>query len=218
MVRKSSDMALLLGARGRLGQRRGGGGGGFLGSVVSAVQGLFQRNWRSEQRARSGRAIPGWLALGGVLAAFAVGFFTGGRFAGPIDNSGLHAKGGSSPANVSGATPQVIDPGAQDAAGQDPTSQKLGSTALAVTAHQDQAAALELCKYLQSRGLAKARPYSMATARGTAWLSVVYYDGPNERRATIDRLRGLPASDVPDPEFLRLRNQGEEWPRECPIR
>lgn len=208
MVRKSSDMALLLGARGRIGQRRGGGGGGFLASVVSTVQGLFQRNWRSEQRSRSGRAVPGWLALGGVLAAFAVGFFTGGRFAGPIDNSGLHAKGPTPPATPPGATPQVIDP----------ASQKLGRTALAVSTHIDQAAAKELCLYLSSRGLAKARPYELQSARGTAWASVVYYDGPNERRATIERLRGLPASDVPDGEFLRLRNQGEEWPYECPIR
>lgn len=207
MVRKSSDMALLLGARGRLGQRRGG-GGGFLGPVVSAVQGLFQRNWRSEQRSRSARAIPGWLALGGVLAAFAVGFFTGGRFAGPIDNSGLHAKGGSAPANVPGATPQVIDP----------ETQQLARTALAVSSYRELADAKKLCQYLSSRGLVKARPYELKSAVGTAWAAVVYYDGPNERRATIERLRGLPASDVEDPEFIRLRNQGEEWPYECPIR
>jgi len=201
-------MALLLGARGRIGQRRGGGGGGFLATVVSTVQGLFQRNWRSEQRSRSGRAVPGWLAVGGVLAAFAVGFFTGGRFAGPIDNSGLHAKGSTPPSTAPGATPQVIDP----------ESQKLGSTALAVSTHADQAAAKELCKYLQSRGLVKARPYEHPSASGTAWVSVVYYDGPNDRRTTVERLRGLPASDVQDPEFLRLRNQGEEWPYEWPIR
>lgn len=206
-------MALLLGARGRLGQRRGGGGGGgFLGPVVSAVQGLFQRNWRSEQRSRSARAIPGWLALGGVLAAFAVGFFTGGRFAGPIDNSGLHAKGGSAPANVPGATPQVLAPDQQT------VESPKGSTALAVSTHATLAAARELCDYLKSRGLAKSQPYEASSAQGTAWVSVVYYDGPNERRATVERLRGLPASDVPDREFLRLRNQGEKWPYEWAIR
>lgn len=210
MVRKSSDMALLLGARGRLGQRRGG-GGGFLASVVSTVQGLFQPNWRSEQRARSGRAIPGWLALGGVLAAFAVGFFAGGRFAGPIDNSGLHAKGGT-PGTAPGVTPQVLDPDQQT------VESPKGSTALAVSTHATLAAARELCDYLKSRGLAKAQPYEASSAKGTAWVSVVYYDGPNERRASVERLRGLPASDVPDREFLRLRNQGEQWPYEWAIR
>lgn len=205
-------MALLLGARGRLGQRRGGGGGGFLATAVSAVQGLFQRSWRSEQRSRSGRTVSGWLALGGVLAAFAVGFFAGGRFAGPTDNSGLHAKGGGAPVTVPGATPQVLDPE------KGPDNQKLGSTALAVAGHKDQASARELCQYLNSRGLAKARPYEVPSAQGTAWVSVVYYDGPNERRATIERLRGLPASDVPDTEFLRLRNQGEQWPYEWTVR
>ncbi len=205
-------MALLLGARGRLGQRRGGGGGGFLAKVTSTVQGLFQRNWRAEQRSRGGRAVPSWLALGGVLAAFAVGFFAGGRLAGPSDNSGLHAKGGGAPATVPGVTPQVLD--ADKQAVESPKS----STALAVSTHGDLASARELCSYLKSRGLAKAQPYELQTQKGTSWVSVVYYDGPNERRATVDRLRGLPASDVEDAEFLRLRNQGEQWPYEWAVR
>lgn len=212
-------MALLLGARGRLGSRKG---GGFLSVVRGAFESLTGRSWRSEQRSQRGRSIPGWLAGVGVLAAFAGGFLAGGRFGGPstivnpaAGSSGLHTQqpavgqsGGSAP---TGQQPSVLD-------GGEPA--KLSSHALAVCAYKQIADAKAMCATLRGRGLDKARPYEAKQGADTYWLVVVYYDGDSQRQETIQLLRSLTATEAPDVLAARAsaENRGQAWPYEWAVK
>jgi hypothetical protein len=222
VVRKSSDMALLLGARGRLGSRKG---GGFLSVVRGAFESLTGRSWRSEQRSQRGRSIPGWLAGVGVLAAFAGGFLAGGRFGGPSSvgnpaagGSGLHAQGTQQQAGgqngagaPTGTQPSVLDSG--DLA-------KLSSHALAVCGYKQIADAKATCTTLRSRGLERARPYEVKQGAETYWLVVVYYDGDSQRQETIQLLQSLTATEAPDVLAARAsaENRGQAWPYEWAVK
>lgn len=212
-------MALLLGARGRLGSRKG---GGFLSVVRGAFESLTGRSWRSEQRSPRGRSIPGWLAGVGVLAAFAGGFLAGGRFGGDAGpgGAGLHMQGSQQGAasgqdkagggGPAGTPPTVLD--ASDA--------KLSSTALAVCGYNQVADAKAMCATLRAHGLDKARPYEVQTSKATVWLVVVYYDGDSQRQATCQLLRGLTAADAPDAvaERTKAENGGQTWPYEWAVK
>lgn len=212
-------MALLLGARGRLGSRKG---GGFLSVVRGAFESLTGRSWRSEQRSQRGRNIPGWLAGVGVLAAFAGGFLAGGRFGGPSNSSaggsGLHAQGSQPQAGgqngtaaPTGTQPSVLDPG--DMA-------KLSSHALAVCGYKQVADAKAMCATLRSRGLERARPYEVKQSADSVWLVVVYYDGDSQRQETTQLLRSLTAAEAPDAlaERVKAENRGQAWPYEWAVK
>jgi hypothetical protein len=69
-VRKSSDIAKLLGSRGRRPSRSG-----FTRRVRSAIDGWVGRSrWRRDPKALFG-PVPGWVAALAVLLAFAGGYF-----------------------------------------------------------------------------------------------------------------------------------------------
>lgn len=222
-------MALLLGARGRLGSRKG---GGFLSVVRGAFESLTGRSWRSEQRSQRGKSIPGWLAGVGLLAAFAGGFLAGGRFGGGAvaGGTGLHMQGnqqaaggqaaggqngggqnGQGGGSPTGQQPSVLDPG---------DTARLSSTALAVCGYNQAADAKAMCATLRSRGLDKAKPYEVQNGANTVWLVVVYYDGDSQRQATIQLLRSLTTAEAPDAvaERTKAENGGQTWPYEWAVK
>lgn len=198
-------MALLLSSRGRLGSRKSGSFLKSLRSVVSVV--LGRASWREERAARA-KYVPGWLALVGVLAAFAGGFFAGGRLgvAPPKDGAGLQAG------------PLGVQPGVIDAV----DTTVLTGQALIVSyypglpADEAKARAKALSDWLRSQGLERTRPYEHTSKGQKVWFVQVYYDGDSERQAIIDRVAKL--QDVPDANFVQLRNQGDRWPRPWSLR
>lgn len=212
-------MALLLGARGRLGSRKG---GGFLSVVRGAFESLTGRSWRSEQRSQRGRSIPGWLAGVGVLAAFAGGFLAGGRFGGDAGpgGAGLHMQGSQQGAasgqdkagggGPAGTPPTVLDAG----------EAKLSSTALGVCGFRQLADAKAMCVTLKGRGLLRARPYEVKQGADSVWVVVVYYDGDSQRQETIQMLRSLTAKEAPEVVTQRTsaENRGEAWPPEWTVK
>lgn len=201
MVRKTSDIALLLGSRGRVRKPSG---------FAKVMRGLFdgwsgRSAWREERPAR-GRSVPAWIAVAGLVAAFGGGYLVGGSFAAPAPgDAALHAPRGRSPAMIE------FD------------SRPLASNAFVVAAYpdvpvadaRDRAAALS--GFLRSRGLEKARPYEYPTDSGGLWVVAVYFDGDRERAETRDRLTGLPEA-VPDESFVQLRKTEAGWPKSFPIR
>lgn len=234
-------MALLLGARGRLGARKG---GGFLAFVRGSLESLTGRSWRSEQRSQRGRSIPGWIAAAGVLVAFAGGFLAGGRFGGGGD-AGLHMQdgsrqngagqaGGSQTGNcsrtgnsgdptsrpqgnnpITGTPPSVLDPS---------ETAKLSSKALAVCGYNQAADAKAMSAALRARGCDKARPYEVQAESGSVWLVVVYYDGDTKRQETIQLLQSLTGGGAPAElrdavaERAKAENKGSAWPYEWVVK
>ena len=49
------------------------------------------------------------------------------------------------------------------------------------------------------------------------WVAAVYFDGPDQEKATNLALHALP-EDVPDAAFVSLRKSGEGWPLAQQIR
>lgn len=197
MVRKTSDMALLLGSRGR-GRSRSG-----LAKFVRGVwESWFGRSqWRSERPARS-LQVPGWLAAIALLAAFAGGFLIGGKVGTRPgeDAAGLQAN--------KPATPGFV--GEFDA-------QPLSRTAFLVAIYPDfaeaeaKARAKALSEWLAGQGLAKARPYRAKGKAGPVWSVAVYYDGETEQKKTRELLIQVPEA-VPDTSFDFLRKTEAQWP------
>lgn len=204
MVRRTSDIALLLGSRGRVKSRSG-----FGRSVRSMIDGWFGRSsWREERPSK--RLVPGWLALIGVLAAFGGGFWCGDKAAhNATATSGLDAK----PGKTAGFLDESPEPLAKQFL--------MAAPYVNVPAAEAKAKAKALAEHLQGAGLAKARSHLYPTAQGQFWVVAVYYDGESEMRATCDRMRKLPA-DVPDPHFVELRRMQESsekgWPRSYDVR
>jgi len=233
-------MALLLGARGRLGSRKG---GGFLAFVRGSLESLTGRSWRSEQRSQRGRSIPGWIAAAALLVAFAGGFVAGGRFGGGGE-AGLHMQsgtgqngGGQSGGNQTGGKSggasgdsTTRSPGNGPIAGTQPTvldpseTAKLSSKALAVCGYNQAADAKAMSAALRARGCDKARPYEVQAASGTVWLVVVYYDGDSKRQETIELLKSLTGGGAPaelrDAVAAReqAENKGTAWPYEWVVK
>lgn len=225
MARKSSDMILLLGSRGRASKRNSGFGGklrakfqGLLGFGGRSASGRGQ-SWVSGGR-RSGAAsllemVPGWLAVMLALACFVGGYFVGGHFAvsrgGDPQGSGLNANGGD---DLSGRTPGMI--GEVDA-------KVLSNTAFALSMYnyKEPAAAKQAAKSLSDRlrslGLAMARPYEYPAADGPVWIVVVYYDGPDQRARTLAQILALP-DDAADEAMRYCKTSEQVWPIPLTIR
>jgi hypothetical protein len=203
VVRRTSDIALLLGSRGRAKTR-----GGFGRSFRQLLDGWFGRSpWREERPSR--RVVPGWLALGAVLGSFAGGFWLGGK-ATPRDGvaATLDAKVGK-------------EAGFIDADEMPCNRQFLMAAAyIGLSSTQAHGSAKALAEYLRGKGLQKAKPYLFATAKGPVWVVAVYYEGKTEEQKTTQLMRALPA-DVPDEAFLSLRRHQEAsengWPQSYPV-
>lgn len=195
MVRKTSDIALLLGSRGRTRTRSG---------LSKFVRGVFdswfgRSMWREERSARSTQ-VPGWAALLLVALAFGGGYLVGGRlggvppakndlrmkpsaagFVGEFDARPIHQK-----AFIVGAYPKLAPADAK-------------------------AAAKQLADWLVDQKLDKARPFEYPAKDGPLWVVAVYFEGDAELIATRNRLLAL--TDVPDASFVHLRNTEAEWPK-----
>lgn len=200
MVRRTSDIALLLGSRGRVKSRSG-----FGRSITKMIDGWFSGRspWREARPTR--RVVPGWLALAAVLAAFAGGFWVGGKSTqASTGTTGLDARPGKEAGFIG--------------ADEKPWNKQflMAAAYLGLSTAQGHANAKALSEYLLGKGLTKARPYLYPTAKGQFWVVAVYYDGDAELRKTTDLMRALPAS-VPDEAFTSLRRKQETqeagWPQ-----
>jgi hypothetical protein len=214
-VRKSSDIAMLLGSRGRRPSRSG-----FTQRVRSAYESWVGKNqWRREPRKLFG-PVPGWAALIGVLAAFGGGYGLRGVLAPVAANAanGVAENGGAASAQLDTRTET----------GQAPTFLDFDTTPLTregfvVAAYPGQEAgnaksrAKQLAEWLRQQGFAKAKPYEYPTKEGGLWTVFVYYEGEAEAAATQDRLIALPV-EVPDAAFVQLRKTENPWPTPCRIR
>jgi hypothetical protein len=138
---------------------------------------------------------------------FAGGFLVGEQFVkkggAPTGNAELQAKGAEAPR----------PPGFVDEVDTTP----LADQALIVAAYpglkpaEAKASAKALAEYLRSLKF-RAKPYEYAAEKGVFWVVAVYFDGDTERIALRERLRTLPAADVPDAMFVHFRNVEPEWP------
>lgn len=198
MVRKTNDIALLLGSRGR-GRSRSG--------LSRFVRGLWdswfaRSQWRDE-RPRS-LQVPGWLAAGALLIAFAAGFLIGGQMGSktPADAAGLQARRGTTADWIDNYDGRALT-----------RTGFVVAHYLGVAEADARKRATELTHFLVEKGLGKARPYLATGTKGPLWTVTVWYEGDTEQRATRDKLVGLP-EDVPDASFQFLRKSGkEEWPK-----
>lgn len=204
MVRKSSDMVMLLSSRGK--SRRGKAGGSILGAVTKVAADVFGVS-RKQRDPGPSRASTGLLLAVCVGAAcFGAGYVVGGKFgAGTSESAELRVKDPRRPGVI----------GEFDA-------RKLTDTAFLVSLYTDadesvaKAKAQKLTEYLQGAGLPRTRPYLLQHASGPFWTVAVYYDGDVEYTASRNKLLAL--REVPDAEFQQLRRdrtaQGAEndWP------
>ncbi len=216
MARKSSDIALLLGSRGRARGRSG----GFGKSLRGLFDSWFGRSqWREDRRGLFGM-VPGWLTAVLVLAAFAGGWLVGGRLQSPANGAGdaLNAQGreqADREAEARGVEPTVLE------IDDKPMSRQafIVSFYPGLAAADARARAVTFSRWLQQQGLAKAKPYEFPGEKGKVWTVLVYFENEIEQRATRERLQALPA-EVPDQSFVRLRAEipDEQWPNQVPIR
>lgn len=206
-MRKSSDIAMLLGSRGRRPSRAG-----FAHRVRAAIDSWVGRSrWRRERGGSSGMlaAVPGWVAAVVACAAFAGGYL-------------VHAA--LAPARSANETQlSVKDPGQAPAFLESDTT-PLAREGYVVAAYPGQNAdaakdkARRLAGWLQEHGFVKARPYEYPTKQGAGlWTVFVYYDGAEEAADCRQRLMALP-EDVPDPMFVQLRKTEDPWPTPWQIR
>jgi hypothetical protein len=205
VARKTSDIAMLLSSRSKSRSRNGGGlTATFIGLVDKVLGRSSKRGRRKERRPQS---VSMWMFVGGVLVAFGGGFMIGDR--------------------VSAAGPGVDS---LRAAGRAPTfvntveTKPLSPEAFVVAAYQKlppqeaKQKAVDLTKYLQDQGFAKARPYPWPNSNGSIWVVAVYFDGDQEAQRTSSMLRDLP-EDVPDTDFCELRKSDkQEWPSRYSIK
>ena len=199
-MRKTSDIAMLLGSRGKS-RSRGSRGArkGFLPSLLGVVDGLLGRA-RKGGRKKRGPSVPMFLFTVGLLAAFGGGFLLGDRLNGGEGENPLRARVGVQPGFIhEHDTTKLADEG-------------FVVTAFAVserrTEEEARQRASDLAKYLQDQGLAKARPREF---RPGVWVTVVYFDGDAEHDGTRDELLNLP-EEVPCVEFRQYRAESQ-WPQ-----
>lgn len=207
MARKTSDIALLLGSRGRSRSR-----GGIGHQLVGFIDGLLGRTLKGRRRDdRRGNNVSLWALLGAVLIAFGGGFVLGGQFAGAAqkDRNALNANVGASDGSgaPSGRTPAFVG---------ELETQPLANFAFVVAAYPNIAdadarqRAADLAGWLREQGLAKARAYPFPRGDSTLWVVNVYFDGNAEQQETHAALQALPAV-APDPTFVHFR-QEPGWP------
>lgn len=207
-------MVLLLGSRGQYKGRNPGFVGNLrrIGGALLQMTGLTRGGnaRRGETRASRGSLLSGWVALGGALACFGVGYLVGHSTAPSSPGSGASGLQANGPQTPSGPqTPTMI--GEAD-------TRPLTSQAFIVSAYPSLDAteakqrAKALSDWLHGQQLQKARPYEFATKSGPVWVVAVYYDGEKELGETRDRLRQLP-EDAPDATFVQLRKTDGNWPK-----
>jgi hypothetical protein len=229
VVRKSSDIALLLGSRGR--SRGRGGVGKTLRSMFGSWSGLGARfgfgqsssaraHWRDDRRGLLA-SVPGWLAAVLVLAAFAGGFLLGGRLQPADGNEQNPLKAsvtGTAPEQLGGQVPDPRATNPQDD-GRDTRSideRPLTRQAFVVSyyhglpAEEAKQRAKELGKWLTAQGIERARAYLAQAKSGPLWLTVVYFEGAEQRTEVAQKLTEL--RDVPDANFTWLRKNTKGWP------
>ncbi len=169
------------------------------------MRGVFESwfgrsQWRDDMPARS-LLVPGWLAVVGVLAAFAGGYVAGGRFGADVGGqAGLKANAAVTPVLFEDNEPL------EDQAFLVAMYPELGDA-------EARAQAKALAGWLAARDLHKAQPYLLPGKN--VWAVAVYFANEAEQLATRDKLAAL--QDVPDGTFNQWRddrrNAGEQWPR-----
>ncbi len=220
MARRSSDIALLLGSRGR--SRSRGGVTKLLRGVWDSTLGRVgfgsgawitgRSQWRDERPAR-GVHVSKLLAVVVLLATFAGGFFAGGKLGAP-PRDGLNANGGADQPKKGATEPGWIDT---------IETLPLARDAFIVAMYPDladadaMAKAKALCDYLGSQKINKVRPYRYPGKVGPVWVAAVYFANDTERFAASERLLLLP-EEVPDESFVFLRKTTEGWPNHRPIK
>lgn len=202
MARKTSDIAMLLSSRSKSRSRKG---GGLTKSLVGFIDSLLGRSSSRRRQEKSTQKVSSWICAVLVLVAFGGGFMMGGAFGKTGD--------GNDPLRANGRTATFV--------GEDDMT-PLSSEGFVVSGYPDatlaagKEQAVALAKYLQAKGIEKARPYLWPQgAKGPLYVVVVYFDGDAEAAATQRLLEALPA-DVPDQVFTYQRNvaakQNLQWP------
>lgn len=196
-MRKTSDIAMLLGSRSK--SRSRGSKKGLFSSFLRVVDGLLGRpkGRRSKPRSSSVSTI---VFACGLVAAFGGGFVLGERVGGgePASEGSLNARVAQRPGFVLEDT-KLADNGFVVAA-YAVTEQRPPEVA--------RRCAVDLAKYLSENGLAKSRPREW---RDGLWVTVVYYEGDAERDHTRAMLLNMP-EDAPDEDFRRSRAE-TDWPQ-----
>lgn len=199
-MRKTSDIAMLLGSRSKSRSRSS--RGGFGSSFIGFVDGLLGRVGKGRRKDR-GQSVPMLVFAICVLVAFGGGFLLGDRLSGGDGDNPLNARIGQKPGFI-----------------HDVDTTPMGDEAFVVTAYRvtedvpDAVArqrTVDLAKYLQSKGLEKARPYMWTKGGEPVWITAVYFDGEADLQWTREMLLNMP-DDVPDPLFCDLRIQDSRWP------
>ena len=203
-MRKTSDIAMLLGSRGKS-RSRGSRGSrkGFLTPLFRVVDGLLGRATKGRRKQRA-QAVPMIIFTIGLLVAFGGGFLLGDRLNGGADDNPLRARVGAQPGFVHEVdTAKLADQGFVVAA--------FGEAGDAPQPEARQSAS-DLAKYLQENDLPKSRPRQWHNG---VWVTVVYFDGDAERDRSLDLLVNLP-DEVPSVEFRQSRAESG-WPTDYSI-
>lgn len=206
MARKTSDIALLLGSRGRSRSRKG----GLVPKLVSFVEGLFggASKKRSLREVRT-QKVSVWAFVAGLLLAFVGGFLIGGGVnASTQGEDPLNANGGRKPGFVGEVSTTPLSSQAYVVA-----------TYPGVDATVGRQRAVQLSRELAAAGLESARPYEFIQESGVGvWVVAVYYDGEDDAKAVSARLQAV-APDVQEARFVDNRNLlRNSWPQACRIR
>lgn len=201
-MRKTSDIAMLLGSRSK--SRSRGSKKSLWSSLLRTVDGLLGRSKGGRSRQR-GASVSTILFACGLVGAFGGGFVLGGRVGGAGGGDPLQARAPQRPGFMH-----------EDA--------KLAEFGFVVSAYAvvpddpertEQRArqrASDLAKYLAENGLPKSRCREW---REGLWVTVVYYEGDAERDHTRAVLLNLP-DEVPDQDFRRSRSE-TDWPQSYSI-
>lgn len=199
MVRKASDLVLLLGSRGSSRKTGRSAFGQVVGRILTWVGGR-------STGVRPKAASP-WAMVLIALLCFAGGFVAGDHFATPKEPPGK-------------APLQARAIGELD-------TKALSNDALIVAVYEGVAdedakvRARALVDYLKGKGFPNARPREFRNEQGSLWYVVVYCMGPSELAATRRLLKELPA-DAPDEHLARLRAyrgaDGKVWPFDLNVR
>ena len=203
-MRKTSDIAMLLGARGKSRSRSS--RGGVFSSFFGVIDGVLGRSGKRRRKQRK-QNVPAMVFAVAVIAAFGGGFLVGGQFAEAAGDDPLRARVGQAPDFVNERLTEKLAENGFVVAIYDPAI--VGGDAEA------KQAAVNLAKYLQSMGLEKSRACPWTVNEDSLWVAVVYYEGDAERDGTKDHLLNLP-EDVPCQEFALYRTDSG-WPADRKI-
>jgi hypothetical protein len=198
VARKTSDIAMLLGSRGKARTSKSTGLTGKLVGFIDSMLGRSAKRGRRQEKRE--QTVPLLVFSLAVLLAFGGGYAVGGGFA---------KSDGTDPLRAAGREPLFVD---------EVNTTPLSSEAFIVAAYpgvapaEAKARAQSLAKHLQGRGLTRTRPYPWPQQGPSLWVVAVYFDGPVQAEQTAAQLRALP-DDVPDQMFASYRaNDAEAWP------